>query len=164
ERPGDLELWRYPFAIAVTAATTDTANRILRRLAERHPALASIVIDESTRQFGGADRQLEGWEASATAIRTAEQVWVDAIGPLAALIAPLDNGRLPPLGTRFDGEHLIAAWYRGTERRPDVFELTAAEWATVANDHHDLGPARSSPPAGGPGWAWHWTRHELRRS
>lgn len=164
EHPDQLELWRYPLAIAVTDAPSRTVDRIIGQLARRHPALASLVLDEATRQFGGDYTLTGNWRTAATAIRSAEAAWIDGLGPLAAHVSPLDDhSELPSLGAHLEQGRLTALWYRGSDRRGEVFELTDSDLELLTVDVHDFGPGHSSGAYGAPGWAWRWTRHELRR-
>lgn len=160
--PGDLELWRSPMALAVLSAPPRIVESLMRRLVGEHPAVASLVLDESTRQFGGVETDLVSWKAAADAVRDAAMTWIGGVGPIAAEVAPMDGGRLAPLGARVDGTRLWTAWYRGHEPRPEVFELGENDIASLFEVERRFGPAQGATPISSPAWPWHWARHELR--
>jgi len=89
----------------------------------------------------------------------AMQAWASGIGPLAQLIAPVDEeGVLLRVGARVDGMFLSIAWFRGDDDLADVVELPRSA-------SHTLPPGcirrRSAQPGRQPAWAWRWTLDEL---
>jgi hypothetical protein len=158
----DLELWRTPLAIAITSGPTATVREIAGILAERSPAVASLVLDESTRQFGRAEETPRDAVLAARELREAMATWIRGLGPLGSRLAPRDGNALPPMAARIDGRRLTALWYRGREPRPPAFQLSDAEYASLATEGHEFGPGSSRAPSGGPAWPWRWTHASLR--
>jgi hypothetical protein len=86
---------------------------------------------------------------------------VDGIGPIAPLIAPVDDkGELLPVATRVEGGRLISAWYRGEEKRPVAFELPRE--VDLFGRHPGWGPLRSGQPGRQASWAWRWSLEMLQ--
>lgn len=88
------------------------------------------------------------------------KAWVEGIGPLAQLIAPVrEDGTLLPIGVRVDGAGLIAGWYYGTEKVPDIIDIIPHpldfdkdfRWPRI----------RLARPGRQSAWAWRWTLEEL---
>jgi hypothetical protein len=159
--PGDLELWRYPLAIAVTRASEAHAAQILRCIAERNAGFASIIVSETVQQYGSEGHIYAGtWREAGEALLDAERAWVRGIGPLAELVAPMRDGTLVPLGVRLDdSDRLSTAWYFGAQPREELFQLDPCFFPLTAPP--GFGPARSATLPGGPAWSWRWTRDEL---
>lgn len=159
--PRDLELWRYPLAIAVTRASEADAAKILRCIAERNAGFASIVVSETVRQYSSPGETDAGtWHEAGEVLLDAEDAWVRGLGPLAQLVAPMRDGALLPLGVRVDGsDRLSTAWYFGSQPREELFELEPGFSPLAAQP--GFGPARSATLPGGPAWSWRWTRDEL---
>jgi len=159
--PRDLELWRYPLAVAVTRASEARAAEILRCIAERNAGFASIVVNETVRQYGSAgDADAGTWREAGEVLLDAEHAWVRGLGPLAELVAPVRDAVLLPLGVRVDGsDRLSTAWYFGGQPREELFELDPGFFPLAGLP--GFGPSHSGALPGGPAWSWRWTRDEL---
>lgn len=163
DEPRDLELWRYPIAVAVARGSQRQADQILGAISRRNPAFASIIVSEATAQTGtGAQRDIATWREAGEAVRSAELTWIAGLGPLAEVVAPLDsNGRLRPLGASLTDDRLTTAWYSGQPKRDCLFELDPDFF--VLSTPPGYGPARAGSPPDAAAWAWRWTRDELAR-
>ncbi|UPT73207.1 MAG: hypothetical protein M0D55_15115 [Elusimicrobiota bacterium] len=160
-----LESWYYPLVIALGLADHEQASSILKPLAKLHPSVAAMVADEALARSGmETDVKPPPFQESGRRIREAMQAWVDGIGPLKSLIAPLrQDGSLPPIGVAINDAWLDAGWYFGTEAIPDVVELPAAArpFGPGAPGWHFYRGAR---PGRQPSWAWRWALEKLREN
>lgn len=122
-----LERWRYPLVMAVSNFGYERVLRIFAPVVRTAPAFASQVADAAFRRYGGA--------AAEGAVETAEEVtarfretmgaWVEGLGPLASLFAPVrQDGSLGTLAiTGWEpwepgtGDY---SWYAGEVDLPDV--------------------------------------------
>ena len=71
-------------------------------------------------------------------IQQCMQVWIDAIGPLATYIAPIEDGRLYPLGINIKhNSEIFAVFLRLMERKFN--KLVILEKGNIVNAHikHD---------------------------
>jgi hypothetical protein len=155
DAPEDLELWRYPLAVAVSLGSADRANRLLAPFLAREAGFAMRILDTIFGQavLGGAAPP--PWREGGSQARECLQALVDALGPLAGLVAEVDGaGRVLPMAVASNDHHLTVSFWRGEEPRPDIFPLP-----------NDLGFFQTRPGWGmmrgsqvGPGaaWAWHW--------
>jgi hypothetical protein len=142
-------------------ASESRASEILAPLVAQNPAFASVVVGETVRQYGADNTTDVGtWEEAGRALLVAEETWVRGLGPLAELVAPMDDqGALLPLGINTDDGRLTTAWYWGLERREELFRLDSSFFPIGAPVGY--GPSRSGRPPGGSGWPWRWTRDQL---
>jgi hypothetical protein len=158
--PQRLEHWRYPLIIATGTFGHEQVSKLLTPLAERYPAFAAEIVNEGLARWGLAEDippppSLECGQR----VHAAMQTWTKGIGPLAQLIAPVDEeGVLLRVGARVDGMFLSIAWFRGDEDLADVVKLPRSA-------SHTLPPGcirrRSAQPGRQPAWAWRWTLDEL---
>jgi hypothetical protein len=159
-----LERWRYAIVLALAEANQGVATQLLQPIVLEQPAVASTLVHE-----GLADRReddtlpLPPSRECGEQVRAAMAAWVEGIGPLVELVAPVDSdGRLLPLGARSDGVRLLTAWYRGNEPKHDVDELEINEvLLSPQRSGWILGP--DGVPSRSAGWAWHWTLKQLSR-
>jgi hypothetical protein len=163
----DLERWRYPLIIALSVCSQDQAEALLIPIVEQYPAFASQLLHEA---LSGHDWENEVPAPPATecgrGIRAAMQAWITGIGPLASLIAPLDEaGRLRPIGVRTHGLHLESSWYHGNALQGEVLELPYGIFDSMLRSHkrswHEWPRYRSSQPGRQGAWAWQWTLDEV---
>jgi Phosphorylase superfamily len=159
-----LERWRYAIAQALAEANQVVATQLLQPIVLRQPAVASSLVHESLADQREHDQALPPSLECGEQVRAAMAAWVEGIGPVAELVAPVDSdGRLLPLGALSEGAKLLTVWYQGNEPRPDVADLQgdvgllfssqAPEW--VGSD---------GVPSRVAGWAWHWTLKQLSRN
>lgn len=158
--PEDLELWRYPLALAISLGSADRARDLLAPLLDREAGFAMRVLDATFGQavLGGATPP--PWREAGERARAALQSLAEALGPLAPLVSEVDGtGRVRPMAVSSGPDGLTVAFWRGEESRPDVFALPedlhpfkpGLEWGTLLGSQ--VGP--------GAAWAWHWARHEI---
>jgi hypothetical protein len=153
--PEDLELWRYPLALAISLGSARRARELLGQLLEVEAGFALRVLDATFGQavLGGAPAP--PWREGGERVREALQALADAIGPLALLVCDVDaGGRVRPLAVSSAPHHLTVAFWRGTEQRPDVFPMPADVHPFAPGP--DWGTLRSGPVGPGAAWAWHW--------
>lgn len=162
DEPGDLELWRYPLAIAVTIAANARVDELLEWLVSRAPALASLVLADSAAQFSRIADPLTDWRVAAQAVSAAAGNWARGLGPLARYVAPVDaDGDVCRAAVRVDGQRLTVGWYEAATGGPAVSEMTEDQERRLWHGGSDLASAHSSAPDGAPGWAWRWMHHEI---
>jgi len=161
DAPEDLELWRYPLALAVSLGSSDGTRELLAPLLEHEAGFAMRVLDATFGQavLGGATPP--PWREGGLRSREALQGLSDALGPIAPFVIDVDDaGRVRPMGVASGPLHLTVAFWRGDGFRPDVFPLP-----------EDLGPhnfdsgwirMRSSQVGPGAAWAWHWAHKGIR--
>ena len=160
-RPDEIELWRYPLALAVSSAATELGNEILRLLFDTTPGFAFSVLEllSNNAVLGGIEPP--AWEEGGLEVRQAMQAIADAFATGAGFVADVNpEGRVVPLGVASDEHHLTVASYLGSEERPDVFPLPpdfnpfdlSQEWGQV----------RGAIRGPGAAWAWIWVRDAAR--
>lgn len=156
--PERLEAWRMPLAIFVATYDHERVTNILRPIAVEHPGFASQIVSDGLANWGLEDGiSPPPPHECGMRIRTAMQAWIEGIGPLAKLIAPIgDEGNLLPLGVRSAEGGLWTGWYRGKQRVSDILTLPSndkqlRDWPEVTWAR----PGRQSA------WAWRWTLGEL---
>lgn len=159
-----LEHWRYALIIFASIFDHDTVSTLLSPIAERHPAFAAQIVHEGLAQWGLAPRvspppALE----SGRRIRVAMQAWVNGLGPLARVIAPVSkNGPLHPIGIRVSDCWVITSWYQGKDDLPAVVELPGGVVSSGSTRLWGEWPSRrAAQPGRQSAWAWRWTHEEL---
>ncbi|OIQ10581.1 DUF4062 domain-containing protein [Neomoorella thermoacetica] len=156
--PQRLEAWRYPLIIFVATFSHEQVTSILEPLTKEHPGFVSQIIDDGLASWGLEEEVLPPPpQECGQRIRTAMKAWVEGIGPLAQLIAPVrDDGTLLPIGVRSHGAGLITGWYYGTEKVPDIVTLPLNLDKDLRWPH-----TRWARPGRQSGWAWRWALEEL---
>ncbi|MFB8791800.1 MAG: hypothetical protein U7123_23890 [Potamolinea sp.] len=164
-----LERWRYPLIIAIATFGDNEVSRLLRPIAENHPAFAAEIVKEGLATWF-RDVALPPPLESGRRIRIAMQAWVKGIGSLAQLIAPVrEDGTLPPIGVHTDGGRLSTAWYDGSDDLKDVVKLPASKLpdflgvgtCPALTSLPDWTEFRSTPTVNHSAWAWRSTIEEL---
>ena len=159
--PEDLEVWRYPMALAISVGSFDQAQRLLEPLFESAPGFAFRVLDTTFTQALLQGEQAPPWREGGQKIRAVMQPIATAIAPAAALVANVDaGGRVLPIAVSSAGARLQVAFWRGAEPKPDVFALPQ----DVVPFHLNLNWASARWGTVGPGssWAWQWARDTLQ--
>lgn len=130
------DLWLIPLAIAIDSENETFGNSLMAKLCSSDPGLASLVLREldpgwslnETRDFSLATAVEEGKK-----IREAMASWGRGLGQLYFLIGPTDSqGKTSTLGigVNADSFGITTSWYRGTQKLPDVTELSKQSgWA-----------------------------------
>lgn len=163
--PSRLERWRFSLITYVGTTDYEAASRLLDPLVRTNPGMASSIINDGLASWAAkGDIGLPSALVCGTLIRRTMEAWVEGIGPLAKLIAPVaEDGSLLKLGvsTNPDGS-LLTAWYRSTA--PDVFELTPQMVRDIGLFRLGLQPkpldlerSRKQKPTNLPAWPWKWS-------
>ena len=160
-----LERWRYPLVIAIGTGGRRSVDEILTLIVQAQPAFASqLIVETLKKDYGNRSAALTSITACGKEIQDRMRAWTDGIGPLGALIAPVNaEGHVRPLGIKdmgikdFKGG-FAAGWYHGEEDRP---ELTALP-EDVFMAGRDFPIVRHGAVGAHPAWAWRWTLAELQ--
>jgi hypothetical protein len=158
-----LEFWRYPLIMFVSMFGHAQVSGVLADLATRYPGFASSLVEEALPPWGEGE---EGGAPNAyewgLRMRAAMRSWINGIGRIAELIAPVTETReLRPLGITGNATYFAFAWYRGASKLPDILELSSWDLRSRRHDWPvlvSIGASRSSA------WAWRLTRDGLRDS
>lgn len=96
-QPQQLEHWRYSLVIAIATFGEEIVFKLLKPIAQSYPTFAAEVILEASTRWGGREIPLPSFKECGEQILAAMEAWVQGIGPLAPLIAPIDWGleRIP---------------------------------------------------------------------
>jgi hypothetical protein len=158
-----LERWRYSLVIAVGTFGYVRVEQIIGPIVMSAPAFASQVAEEGLARWAFSDDAVASSpEEVAQQMRAAMSRWVEGIGPLAPLIAPVrEDGSLSTLGLSVAaGRVYDRSWYRGDADLGDVVTLDEYlpdmhpnwEWPNIK----DVGNHRQ------PAWTWRYTLEDLR--
>jgi|GEM_PF-3366796 len=112
--PTRLERWRFALITYVGTSSFDMASKLLDPLVRAHPAMASSIIATGLSSWGTRETTaLPPALECGRQIRQAMTAWVEGIGPLSQLVAPLDSrDKVPALAVAaHPSRHLQAAWY-----------------------------------------------------
>jgi len=127
------------------------------------PAVASTFVHESLADQRERDLLLPPSQECGEQVRAAMAAWVEGIGPVAELAAPVDSdGQLLPLGALSSGAWLLTMWYQGNEPKQDVEELQE-DVIRLPSRQSGWVVGRDAVASRAAGWAWHWTFKELSR-
>jgi hypothetical protein len=155
DAPEDLELWRYPLALAISLGSSVRAGRLLAPFLDGEAGFAMRVLDTIFGQavLGGATPP--PWREGGAQARECLQALADALGPLAGLVAEVDDaGCVLPMAVASDDVHLTVSFWRGEEPCPDVFQLPGD--VRFFEPRPGWGMMRGSQVGPGAAWAWHW--------
>ncbi len=163
--PQRLDNWRYPLIVFVGNFDHERVSRLLVSLAQKYPAFAGEIVTAAVATGGdGEELPPPSPQECGQRIRAAMQAWIDGVGPLTQLIAPVRaNGSLLPIGTRTSGTRLTTSWYRGPDKLAGVVDLPPSV--------RPLGPRppgwcrlKHAPTGHQSAWAWRWALEELVQS
>lgn len=161
--PEDLDLWRYPLALAVSSGSARQAHMLLDPLLRDAPGFALVVLDTTFGQALVTGSPVPGWRRAGAALREAGQAVADGLGPLAQLVANADaDGKLLPLAVHAEGEHLTVGVWQGTEPRDDVFHFP--EGISPFGPMPGFREVRGSGVGPGAAWAFRWVLHGVRQA
>lgn len=162
EAPEDLDLWRYPVALALASASFSRAESLMRPLLAVEPGFALIVVDTALAQADVEGSVPPPWREAARQVRTTLQALVDGLGPVSKLIADVDDaGQILPLAASTTDRHFLAAFWRGAEPRPEIFPLPPG--FNIFEAGWDWGSIRSATCGTTAAWAWRWSLDDLRQ-
>jgi hypothetical protein len=162
-----LERWRYPLVIAVGTFGYARVEQIIGPIVSSASAFASQVVEEGlARRAFSDDAVASSPEEVAQQMRAAMSRWVEGIGPLAPLIAPVrEDGSLSTLGLRVAAGRVYDwSWYRGNADLGDMVSLVEylperqpnREWPSIKVSIKGVGRHRQ------PAWTWRYTLEDLR--
>lgn len=153
-----LDYWKYPLVILITIFKESNINEVLSEVVEKDPGFATLLIEESINKWGihGDETALTSWEC-ASKIRMSMYHWVNSLGILANIIAPIDrSGHILPLGVAKDGAWLRTSWYQGIKNVPEITIFEKQQHYSGWETHI------SARPGDGSSWYWRWTLEELK--
>jgi hypothetical protein len=158
--PQQLENWRYPLTIATATFGHELVSKLLVPIAKKYPAFAAEIVREGTTRWG--DEQVPSPRKCGQQIQTAMQAWIEGIGSLAELIAPIrQNGTVKPIGVRTHGTRIEVAWYEGSENLQNVVDLPLDLNWSDSQERYKWPRVMTSRPGHESAWAWRWTLDEL---
>lgn len=157
-----LERWQFALAIALNQAKEDTADRIMRPLAESQPAFASMVLRDGLRNWrtNDATREVPANEVSRR-LTNAMAAWKIGLEPISSIprIFPVDaQGNLLRIAATSDQGRFSADWIKegihsdSALDQEDCLGLGTIDryWGGIIVDH--------------PAWAWRTTHGMIKRS
>lgn len=168
QRPEDLELWRYPLALAVGAFGQQEADRVLAPLVEAHAGFASQIVEEGLARWGDSAGEPAAAQAAGERIRAAMSSWMLGVGPLAPTVVPLTaDGRLAALGIHSEGEFLSTGWDRSGTDDPAIRDLPGSAFSFFAGavgqeEGFAWSRVRSARVGHQPAWPWRWSFEDMR--
>ena len=100
DNQASLERWRYAIAVLVSIFSHDQVSTVLMPLVRADPAFAAEIVYGSIAAWGAQGNiALPSRLESGYRVQKAMMSWIEGIGPLANLLAPLrEDGTLMPLG------------------------------------------------------------------
>ena len=158
-----LERWRYPLVMAVSNFGYERVSRIFGPVVRAAPAFASQVADAAFDRYGSAEGGPVDDVGVVTAMfREAMGTWVEGLGPLAPLFAPVRKdgslGTLAITGGYWDPGKGSYAWYAGEVDLPDV-----VPFSRVVDSELKYGiPQRTYVVGRQASWPWGRTFKDLR--
>lgn len=103
--------WLYALSILFSQMSFEESLEYFSQIALTMPDIAARIIRNGIR-FGSL-RSVPTANKCGKMLQQCMQIWVDAIGPLAPYIAPIENGHLLPLGINIeDGQMITYAWLK----------------------------------------------------
>lgn len=103
--------WLYPFSILFSQMSFEESLEYFSQIVLKMPDIAARAIRDGIR-FGTL-RVAPTANECGKMIQQCMQFWIDAIGPLAPYIAPIENGGLCPLGINIeDGQRITYSWLK----------------------------------------------------
>lgn len=103
--------WLYPFSILFSQMSFEESLEYFSQIVLKTPDIAARIIRDGIR-FGTL-RSAPTENECGKMIQQCMQFWIDAIGPLAPYIAPIEDGHLYPLGINIEnGQMITYAWLK----------------------------------------------------
>jgi hypothetical protein len=159
-----LERWRYPLVMAVSNFGYERVLRIFELIVRAAPAFASQIVDAAFPHRGdAAEGVVESTEEVTERFRRTMSAWVEGLGPLAPLFAPVKRdgsvGTLAITGWEpWEPGKGKYAWYAGEVNLPDV-----VPFSRIANSELRYGiPQRTYVVGRQAAWPWRTTFRNLR--
>ena len=154
--------WRYPITVFIALFNHDEVSRLLIPLVEEYPGFVSEIITDGLHSSFSGNSTAFDIDNTGLNIRKVMQAWINGIGSLAQLIAPVyrDNS-LRPLGIIQDRDYITLSWYYGNEQNLEVVDIDTdsrmenlTDWPTI----YSFSRHRQSA------WIWHWSKEFLSKS
>lgn len=178
-----LERWQYPLVLGTAILPPNKTSEILSPIVKQQPAIASAIINEALANKGYTETMpsISVLELGKQ-VQTAMQSWIDGLGELASMVAPLlPDGSLPTLYIRV-GKKDFSDFYKDTGREvpADILEQPWLEigWSSREDSSEDvvefppgaesdlmatlrLRALYGSRLYSHPSWAWQWSHEKL---
>lgn len=162
DRAVELERWRYPLALALTASSWEQACSLLQPITSQHPGLAAWLLHE-----GIPDSRRGSHAAAPSPAQAGERVHLaltallPGLSPASSLLKITTPSGAPPrlLGVYAVGHELVTAAHptAGTGDSAGVRVLKELNWETLREFHGPDGSAHTGhPPVDYPAWPWRW--------
>jgi hypothetical protein len=159
--PEDLELWRYPVALAVALGSWEQSNACLRPLFGHAPGFTFRVLDVAFAQALTFGNPAPPWREAGEQVREALQATLDAVGEARTLFSLADaSGRLRPMAVSTVDDSVTVAFWQGEDDRPEVFAMPSG--VGLFTHDWDWGPIRMARVGPGATWAWQWARDTFK--
>lgn len=109
--------WLYSLSILFSQISFEESLKFFSKVVCKFPGIASRIIREGIR-FDTMTSFPSAYECGEKLQQTM-QIWVDALGPLSNMIAPLDRGKIRPIGISIGGLGITYSWLRsGNDTKP----------------------------------------------
>ncbi len=102
--------WLYPLSILFSQISFEESLELFSKIVRKSPGIASRIIRDGIRLDSMASLP-DVYECGEN-LRQTMQIWVDALGPLSNWIAPLDHGKIRPLGLNIEQSSITYSWLR----------------------------------------------------
>ena len=100
--------WLYSLSILFSQITFEESLEFFSKIVCKSPGTASRIIRDGIR-FDTMTSFPTAYECGEKLQQTM-QIWVDALGPLGNWIAPLDQGKIKPLGISIENFGIVYSW------------------------------------------------------
>jgi hypothetical protein len=153
-----LDNWYYAFVILVSTYNHDRVFDIFSPIVKSNPGYASRIVDEGLASWGFSEEVVPPPALECgRRVRATMKSWVDGIGSLATLIAPIKDGRVRTLGVRVSESMLITSWYYGEENIDDIILLSNSDFRNI-----NWPSIFSARPGKQSAWALRWSLNQLQ--
>lgn len=160
--PENLELWRYPLALAISLGSAGRASELVAPLLSSEAGFGLRTLDATFGQAVLGGGVPPPWREGGEQAREALQRLADALGPLAPIVCEADAaGRVRPMAVSSGPSTLTVAFWKGVEERPYVFPMPAN--VSLFEASPDWGTRRGSQVGPGAAWAWDWALKGIHR-
>jgi len=158
-----LERWHYAVVVLIGGFSDTDVSAVFSPISASDVGFASRCVREAVPRF----EEKRGTDLSAEEcgkrIRAATESWIKGLGPVAARLPMVSEGRLRPLGTAVSDGRLTTSWYLGARSREEVFPLPIGEGWSAYREESRSGSRTSRPPAYS-AWAWRWSNDDIVES
>lgn len=154
-----LNNWYYAIVILISTYSHDRVFDIFSPIVKSNPGYAARIVCEGLASWGFSEESIPPPALECgKRVRTTMESWVDGIGSLATLIAPIKEGRVRTLGVRVSESMLITSWYYGNETINDTVLLSNSDFRNI-----NWPSVFSARPGKQSTWAWRWSLEQLQR-